>query len=403
MNIKNIFKSFGAKSNFSVMSKDLFSSGDSARLSDGKSQLSTYSTSLYVYVCVKARAKKVAELLDFKLKNKKSDVEVETSTLLDVLNKPNKYQTKSEFFERYQTYKDITGSVFIYVIRKGKDNDGDVQEMHLLKPNTIKIKLDKEKTAIVGFETTDPNAPKKTYLPNEIIFSLSPNPISPLTGLSPLIPGAMTITTEKQLCEYQANILRNGGKVEGIFTFETDVLTKDQVKEMKEKYITDYAEAKRSGIPLFLGGKSKYDNLGLSPTELSYLASSKVNKDDITVLYQVPKTILGLTEGVQKGNYEETEKMFIKNTIYPEIQNLVEKLGTLSKPENLLYSPDPTPEDTADTNSKIESGSTHHYMTINEMRDLQGLEPRADGDVILIPFSLMPMGSEPAEPVIPEE
>ena len=385
------------------MQKDLFNTGDSVKLTDGKSQLSVYSTSLYVYVCVKARAKKVAELLDFKLKNKNSDKEVENSKLLDVLNKPNKYQTKEEFFERYQTYKDITGSVFIYVIRKGELNDGDVQEMHLLKPNTMKIKLDKDKTAIVGFETTDPNAPKKTYLPNEIIFSLSPNPISPLTGLSPLMPGAMTITTEKQLCEYQSSILRNGGKVEGIFTFETDVLTKDQVKEMRERYKEDYAEAKRSGLPLFLGGKSKYDNLGLSPSELSYLASSKVNKDDITVLYQVPKTILGLTDGVQKGNYEETEKMFIKNTIYPEIKNLVAKLNSLSKPEELLYSPDPTPEDTENTNSIIESGSTHHYMTINEMRELQGLEPRTDGDVILVPFNLVELGAEPPEPVIPKE
>lgn len=401
MNIKDIYKSiFNTKRSFSILGKDLFHNINSTKLSDGKSQLAVYTNSLYVYSCVRVRAKKVSQLLDFKLKNKNSDKDIEESKLLDVLNSPNTYQTKEEFFECYQTYKDITGSVFIYVIRKGDDNDGDIQEMHLLKPDCIKIILDKEQTKIVGFESTDPALNKKKFNPNEIIFSLSPNPISPLSGLSPLLAGAFTITTEKQLCEYQSNVLKNGGKVEGIFTFETDRITKEQVEEMKERYKEDYAEAKRSGLPLFMGGKSKFDNLGLTPTELSYLESKKINRDDVLVLYSVPKTLLGLTDGVQKGNYAETERMFIKDIIYPEIKNLVAKLNTLSKEEELLYSPDPTPEDTEDINNKIESGGTYHYMTINEMRELQSLEPIPEGDIILVPFSLVELGKEE---VLPKE
>jgi HK97 family phage portal protein len=402
MNIGNRIKlAFTKKRSMNVLFKDLYSNatGWKSILNTATSQLGVYASSLYVYACVKVRGEKTSELLDFKVINKKTKKEVENSNLVNVLNKPNEYQTKEEFFERYQTYKDLTGSVFVYVIRKGEDNiSGDIQSFYLLQPDYITIQMNDDNTAIAGFKSSDPNLAKKEYKPEEIIFSLTPNPLSALQGLSPLRPGAYSIDTEKQLCEYQNKVLKNGGKVEGIFTFKIDTLTKQQLEELKEKYNEQYAEAKKSGNPLFLGGDSKYEKLALTPTELSYLETKNINRNDVFVLYKVPKTLLGLTDGVQKGNYEETERMFIKNTVYPLIRNLVAKFNTLTEDNEILISPDPTPEDTEAVNSKIESGGTHHYMTINEMRDLQGLDPLSEGDVILVPFGLTELGSEPDLP-----
>jgi len=362
-------------------------------------QLRSYQYSVYVYACVKKRSEKTAQLLEFKLKNKKTGEEIEKDHILDVLEKPNEYQTKNEFFEQYQQYKDLTGKTFIYLVTIGEGKNKKTQEMHNLDPRTMTVQMDKDGTEIVSFEQSDSKTGKsKTYKPEEIIFSIYPNPLqqSIIDGQSPLSAGAKSVDTETQLSDYQYSILKNGGKIEGLITVDTEYLTSEQAKEIQNKFEENYAEAKNSGKPLVMYGKNEYKNLGLTPTELSYLESKKATREDILTIYQVPKTILGITDGVQKGNYEEANAVFIKDTIKPLLINIVNKLNNselVGDDKELTYI-DPIPEDVELNMKKIENGTKNFYMTTNEKRKLVGLEEISGLDEILVPFNLVNLGDD---------
>ena len=366
-------------------------------------QLAAYRKSAYVYSCVRLRSEKVG-MVKFTLKRRGSDKEILEHQLFDLLKKPNKFQNGNEFFENYQMHKDLTGSVFVYMLRTGEEANGKIQELHLLRPDNVNIKLDSAGD-IVAFEYKTANGTMHLFRPEEILYSISPSPFSPLVGQSPLEPGQQSVDTELQLSQYQNKVIKNGGKVEGILSFKTEFLTEDQVESVKRKFKEHYAEAKNAGKPLVLAGDAEYKNLGLTPTEMSYIESKRLTRDDILLLYRVPKPLLAQTDDVNLANAKMAKSIFLSETIKPLLQNLTQKFNEFLVPPDLVLGfVDPTPEDIDQKLKELENGIKNYYMTPNEAREAQGYDPIPGGDEILVPFNLMPLGKEkPTEKAITKD
>lgn len=349
-------------------------------------ELKTYKNSVYVYACVKKRSEKLGQLLNFKLQ--RGDSEVDDHWVLDVLRRPNDFQTMSEFFEMYQMYKDLTGSVFIWLQTNTK---GEVEEMHFLRPDRTTVLVSDVDGTVIGYKYQGKNGETTKYGKDEVVASFYPDPTDITGGMGPLKPAELSVDTEKQLSNYHYSVLKNGGKVEGVISFDVERLSKTQKKEIKEDFEKHYSGSENSGKPLVLEGKADYKDLGLTPKELSFLDSKKMARDDILLAYQVPKTVLGLTEDVSRANGEEANRMFIADTIKPLIKNLVAKFNQTITPEEYELSfVDPTPKDVELALKKIENGTKNGYMTTNEKREMLGLEPLDDkNDEILAPANLI--------------
>lgn len=359
--------------------------------------LRSYSNSVYVYSCVKKRSEKVGQI-NFVLFNRNTGKEIEEDPILNLLAKPNQFQTGAEFFELYQNYKDLTGSVYVYMLRK-TPGKGLPLELHLLRPDWITEKVVNEATGLIGKYKYRPQGGKLIEIDaDDILFSHHPNPLDPTTGLSPLQAGMMAVDTERQLSIYQNTVLKNGGKVEGIINFKSETLTEEQVQEIRDSFHKQYAGTENAGKPIVLGGEAEYQNLGLNPTELSYIESKKMTRDDICMIYGVPKAIVAQSDDVNYANAKMAREIFLSETIKPLLENLVTKLNEFLVPETQeLDFIDPTPEDVDLAIKRIESGSKNFYLTLNEQRELAGYEPMVDGDVILAPFNLSPLDTTVTE------
>lgn len=362
--------------------------------SSTKSYLDAYSANLFVHTCVKKRAEKVGQV-EFQLY--RGEQEILEHELLNVLYKPNSFMNKNEFFSLYQTYKDLTGSAYILILPLTDTQRKTKFELHLLRPDWISFLVGGDGN-ISEYVYRTSSGKEFKFEKKMVIASHYPNPTDALRGLSPLKPGSLAIDTDNQLTKYHANVIRNGGKIEGLLTFKTDNLTSDQIAEIRKSFKEQYAGADKSGTPFIGYGDIAYQNLGLNPQELSFIESKKMTRDDILLLFQVPKSVLGLTDDVQKGNYEESVRAFLSETIKPLIVNLVEKLNeNLFPPELELTFVDPTPADMEMKIKKVESGIRSYFMTPNEARAEFGLEPIENGDELLVPFSVVPLGSEQQE------
>ncbi|MDP2654888.1 MAG: phage portal protein [Candidatus Omnitrophota bacterium] len=395
--IKDLFKNLQRKAYYGVQFTRM-----AARLGVvGKTaHLKAYEDSLYVYVAVKKRAEKVGQI-NFVLKGA-GEQEVLKHPVLDLLYKPNPHQTKNEFFELYQTYKDLVGATFIYLIRTGEKEIPS--EMYLLRPDRVTVQLAEDGT-VVGYKyKVGLEAKEVTMAASDVIASFYPSPLKGFEGHSPLMAGGKTVDTEAALSEYHRSVLQNGGKVEGILKFKTEYLAREQIKEIREQWSEEMSGAEHSGLPLVLYGDTDYQNLGLSPTELSFIESRKMTRDDILALYGIPLALFAQDVGALGGNgYEAAKRMFLSETIKPLLDNLVQKLNEFLVPEPMnLEFIDPTPEDVELKLKEAESGLKNSYLKINEVRELMGYEPVPEGDVILQPFGLMPLGEtfdDPEEPV----
>ncbi len=346
--------------------------------------MKTYANSVYVYAAVRKRAEKVGEI---KFTLKRGDKDITNDPILDILNKPNDLQSKNEFFELYQIYKDLTGSSYIYVERSGSKVVG----LHNLRPDWITEMRSKADGSVVGYEYGQKN--KVKFAPEDVIATHFPSPLASTGGQSPIQTGRRVIDAQIQLEEYHANVLHNGGKLEGIFNVKTETLTDEQIKELKKQYSQGYAGAQKSGLPFFAYGGMEYQNLGLTPSELSYIDSKKFTRADILALYGVPLAIIDSSDlgALGSNGYDAALKIFLSETVRPLQDNLVQKLNQfLVDPALTLGYIDPSPANTEVILKEVESGIKNYYMTTNEARIMRGLSPIKGGDVIQTPFNLVP-------------
>jgi len=351
--------------------------------------------SLYLNRALSKRAEKVSEI-EFVLKDK-NDKEILNDPLFDLLYKPNKVFDGPQFWGLWQKYYDIIGETYIYK-EKAKGGFGvksKVIGLHLLRPDLVEKVADEANPGTFKEFIYHTGNKDITYQADEIMYRHNPNPSSPLSGMSIVQAGITTILTETQINEYHARVIKNGGKIEGVFNFKTGSLTASQLAELKDQYKKEYAGASKTGIPLFLGGDAEYIKTGLTPTELSFLETKKMTLDDISIMTGVPKTILGSFDDIKFSNADSSVAIFLRETIKPLLSNLTSMLDENFFPDDrFLTFIDPTPENIEEKLKETESGIDNYYMTINEARERHGLDPVKDGDDILIPNNLVPLGTD---------
>lgn len=356
--------------------------------------LRAYEISIYANKCIDKRADKVGEV-EFALF--KGDEKILNDPNLQVLRNPNKILSGEKFWSLVQRYYDIFGEV--YLIKEGNQTmtGYKMESLHVLRSDQCipKFNLDGSLQSVVQ------KTPKgeTTWQGEQVIYYWNPDPKNPLRGMSLLRAGVRAIETGIQIDEYHSKVLQNGGRIEGVFTFKHANLTKEQLTTLKAQYEDQYATASKSGKPLFLGGDSEYQKMGLTPTELSYLETKNVTLEDILMLTGVPKVILGSFDGIKYDNADAAIRVFLKETIKPLLNSLARRLDSSLYPDSdlTLTFIDPTPEDREQTLKEIESGVKNYYMTTNEARALSGLDPIDGGDVILRPMNLI-TGDEVQEP-----
>lgn len=353
--------------------------------------------SLYTNRALSKRAEKVSEI-KFEVRDVKNDV-IENHPILKVLNYPNKQYSGQQFWELYQKYIDILGSAYIVMEMPGAfetpfGEKEKLKGLHLLKPDNVTPKFDTD-GKIVEFVYRIAGGSTTSYQPSQVIYIFRPDPRNPLKGQSLLQAGITAIQTEVQINAYHSHVIENGGKVEGVFQFKTPRLTKEQLQELKDGYDKEIADARKTGKPLFMGGDATYTKTGLTPDELSYLGAKKMTLEDICIMTGVPKALLASMEDIQYSNAETSIRIFLRETIVPLLRGLATALDTALLPDGeTLTFIDPTPENVEIKLKETESGIKNSYMTINEARTRHGLDPVADGDVILVPFNMIELGSK---------
>lgn len=349
--------------------------------------------SLYTDRAISKRAEKVGEV-EWVVKDRNGEP-ILGHKLIDVLNYPNEFFSGPQFWKLAQTYYDVLGSVYI-VKDVGRElfESSRVKALHLLRPDLVTPAFSADKSEILRYEYQVEGGGKITYDARQVIWIYNPDPKNPLQGRSLLKSGIQTIQTEVQISAYHSRVLENGGKVEGVFKVKTPRLTEQQLKELKAQYHKEYADARKAGTPLFLGGDTEYVRTGLTPDELSYLEAKKLTLEDIVMMTGVPKPLLGSFDDIQYSNADAAIRIFLRETIKPLITNLATSLDrTLVGDMETLTFVDPTPENLDDKLKETEAGIRSHFMTVNEARRRHNLEEVPEGDVIMVPFNLLPLGT----------
>ncbi len=362
----------------------------------GKSFLEQYKKSLYVYACISKISEKVSsvEWKMYRIMNSDGDTEeIATHPALNLLYKPNPFQTKKEFLDTTIINLKTTGDAFWFKVR---NSAGQVAELWNLRPDKVTIVADPV-NFIREYRFDKGNGKYAVFAPEDIMHHKYVDPLSAYTGMSPLMPAQVRVQTEGFATQYQRDFFLNSARPDAIIKNAGAKMTKEQKSDLREDWTKKYGGVGKSSKIAILGGGLEYQQISISQRDMDYIEGTKLTRDDILIAFKMPKSVIGITEDVNRANAETGMYIFLSENIEPEMKRLEEKINEeLISPdfgeEFYMGHVDPTPANREMVLKEYESGISNNYLLINEVRQREGLEPVNGGWSFYMSLISQPMG-----------
>jgi len=310
-----------------------------------------------------------------------------------LLNNPNNFQSKYEFWYQWLMWLELSGEVFTLWWREDQKNPSQTpMEMYVLDSTLIAVTINPARypsyrlsTPSYGFSKDEPLAAHQVMHVKEAAWQGS-------AGFNKGILAAELVTLDQDIDVYANFIMLNGAKPTGMFTTEQvipDGKYKELAARLKEAWSnmvgSQRTDESKPGQGMLLDQGMKYtplDILTLQDTQAAELKIQTMKR--ICGLFGVPPAMIGIAD--QKYNNTQTLlDEFYKSTMYPTIVNAQEKL----KQQLFNGYPSLTVQfDTAnflkgapiDQMNYVKAGVDAGILTPNEAREYLGKAQMEGGD-----------------------
>lgn len=346
----------------------------------------------WVFACVNARAEEVASI---ELELYRGDSEIESHEVLDLLNDVNPNTTKYELFFGTQSFLDLTGNAFWYLARDN-EGKGKIRQIYLISPDKLYIVPSKDNPLVIEGYVYANGKDKITFNPNEILhfknFNPSGNYPNPHRGVGIVEASLWAIHTDNEARTWNYSFFKNSAKPDGLLTTE-GILGDDQYERIKQQWRQTHEGSGNNGKTAIMEGGLKWQDVSKTQKDMDFVAQRTFSRDEILSMFRVPKTVVGITDDVNRANAEASDYVFAKRTIKPLMKAFVTILNEYLLPEygNDLYFKfeDPTPEDRMAELQEYSLG-WNKWLTTNDIRRDEGYDPSENGDTFYGSFSDVP-------------
>lgn len=368
--------------------------------SKSSDQLASYVS--WVYASVKARSRDVAKLSLhlYKVTNRKTGeiVEITDHQVLSLLRSVNPFMSLKQLLENTQAYKDLTGEAFWYLQRANDKPSGPITQIWILRPDYMEIKTNSD-GFISGYVYKVPGQGPINLEISQVIHHKTFNPINPYRGMSVVSAAAVTIDTDSYAEEYNKNFFRNSAVPDAILSTEQK-LSDEQVKRMRSQWDATYGSTRNSHKVAILEGGLELTPFALSQKDMEFLAGQNFTRDKILAIFEVPKSRLGMTEGVSVSNAEATINIYLKYLVRPLMEEMKDVLSEFLLPlypdakDMFFQIDDPVPEDVNSEMTRLKGMFEIGAITPNEIRSEQGYDEIPGLDRFYLPTSVSPVSED---------
>lgn len=211
----------------------------------------------------------------------------------------------------------------------------------------------------------------------------------PLGGVSPLAVCRATFDTATSIDRAAAKTFINGVQPSGVLSTE-HILNAAQRKELEDLLVEKFIGARNAGRPMLLDNKLSWQQLSINPVDAEMLESRRFSVEDICRVFEVDPHLVGQTVGNTTLGSSITEQT--NSVMKFKMRKRLKRIeGALSK--QLLSRADRRAGVAIRFNVEAflradSIGRSQFYekmkpfMTINEVRALEGWPPVPGGDAI---------------------
>lgn len=263
-------------------------------------------SSSVVEACIAAYAQTIAQLPPrmWRSEDDGSRTLLEDNPVQRVLNKPNPYQTTSDF---------LLNLVYSILLRGNGYwlGDGDTPKTHskiyILDPRQTRPVFDKYSgtlfyatggmhTDIIDFDFDDYVMVPSRYVGHVKLYT----PYDPLVGVTPLQSAAASVAANNSIVNHQAAFFSNMSRPSGVLSTEME-LTKEQITMLREAWNEQSKNLNSGGVPILAAGL-KWEALSITSQDAELVAAWKMTVEDISRVFRVPPMLINSMENATFSN-----------------------------------------------------------------------------------------------------
>lgn len=353
----------------------------------------------YVFTCVQAIAEEVAKI-DITVNRRLANgdlMPVPNHPFIQLLRKPNPMMNKFQLIEITIIHNLMVGDSFWYMALG--EATGRPKALYPMRPDLVDVVVDENTGLVSGYlyrRNVANNIPLEL---NEVFQHSTANPLNPYRGIGVVEAGAVYVDTEQLTSRFSRNFIYNNAAPSGIVNLK-GTITAEEFDKFKRLWRESYGGVDNAGKTAFLRqGEAEFTKIGISLGDIDMQSLKNLSREDIMSMFRVSKPILGITDDVNRANAEAAEFIFAKRVIEPKMMRLADALNNLLKErwgdEFEIDFESPVPDDVTTRIDRYTRG-LDSWLTINDIRDEEGLAPIEGGDFLRRPLNLIEIG-EPME------
>ena len=302
--------------------------------------------------------------------------------------KPNRYQTRMEFFETQTMNLALHGNCYAKIVRVG----GEIKSLMPLMASQVEVALLPDGSVVYQYtDGTNVDVYAAESIWHVKLFG------NGIVGKSPLAFGRNMVGIAQAAETVVTKIYSNGGKPSGVLSMDR-LLTPEQRDLVRANFSTLTTGSDERLLVLEAG--MQFTPVSMSPQDIELLASRRFQLEEICRWFGVPSVLVNDTSGSTTwgSGIEQLVQGFYKLNLRPYLERYESSISC-----NLL-----TPVEAAeyefefdfegllrsDFKSRLEAYRTAvagTIMTPNEVRKIEGLPRVEGGDKLLSQVNMAPI------------
>lgn len=351
-----------------------------------------------VYACVRVIAETTASLpiILYRRRADGGKDRAEGDPLYDLLRyKPNPFQTSMEFREQMMTHALLRGNAYAKIVR---DSAGFIIELLPLDPDAMTVTRGSyglvytyrpEKGKAEVFEQKTPGA----YAP---ILHLKCMSTDGLIGRSVLRDSAETFSSARLAQRYGQRILENDA-TPSVVIKHPETLDEEAATRLRESWNRTFSGAGRAGGTAVLEEGMTVEKLSMTSQDVQYLETRRFLRSEIASIFRVPPHMIGDLDKATFSNIEQQSIEFVTHCIRPWAVRLEQAIHCAilsdSPQQRRTYFVELMLDglmrgDLASRYTAYNTGRNAGFLSVNDIRGFENLNPIDGGDRYLEPLNM---------------
>lgn len=274
-----------------------------------------------VYACMTLIASDIAKLRVKLVEQDTNGIWTETNSpsFSPVLRKPNRYQTRIQFWECYVLSKLTRGNTYVL---KERDNRGVVIRLYVLDPNKVKPMVADDGSVFYQL-SADNMAGGELMLDemvpaSEIIHDRFNCLFHPLIGTSPIFAAGVAAMQGIAIQNNSASFFGNASRPSGVLT-APGAISDETAGRLKEAWETKFT-GENAGKVAVLGDGLKYEKMTMTAEESQLIDQLKWTAEVVCSVFHVPPYKIGVGQMPTYNNIQSLNVEYYSQCLQSHIE-----------------------------------------------------------------------------------